>query len=194
MVTTTVRIFLLAILLATCAPLASIYALVVPFFSKGDEGRPGFSWLYTSKVERATVPADAASEAVVRSSLLTAQHVLQYSNSTLEEMFVNFLRDHMMGNLGNQHFNLNLLTSSTSSLSSIQCQHWSIVLPWGISVIMSVIVPAIITFLSYMRPEDDDDHINDPWISRTKKYKRRVRALMVAVQNHKKVSSKFRTA
>eukprot|EP00546_Thalassionema_frauenfeldii_P013052 CAMPEP_0178924750 /NCGR_PEP_ID=MMETSP0786-20121207/17503_1 /TAXON_ID=186022 /ORGANISM="Thalassionema frauenfeldii, Strain CCMP 1798" /LENGTH=57 /DNA_ID=CAMNT_0020599501 /DNA_START=827 /DNA_END=997 /DNA_ORIENTATION=+ len=38
-----------------------------------------------------------------------------------------------------------------------------------------------------MRPEDDDDHINDPWISRTKKYKRRVRALMVAVQNHKKI-------
>lgn len=186
MVATTVRIFLLAILLATCAPLASLYALVVPFFSKGDEGRTGSSWLYTSKVGR--VPGDLVSETIVRSSHLTTQNVLQHSNSTLEEMFVNFLRDHMMGKLSNQHFNLNLLTSSTSSLSSIQCQHWSIVLPWGISVIMSVIVPAIITFLSYMRPEDDDDHINDPWISRTKKYKRRVGALMVAVQSHKKVS------
>jgi len=52
---------------------------------------------------------------------------------------------------------------------------------------MSIIVPAILKVFSFIRSESEDEHANDPWISRTKKYKHRVRTLMASLQNHKQI-------
>jgi hypothetical protein len=74
-----------------------------------------------------------------------------------------------------------------AGLPTMQVHHWTIILPWGISLLLGVVIPCILSLRNYLRGPDHDDS-DDPWVvSRLQKNERRLSRLVRALKDHRKV-------
>jgi hypothetical protein len=115
--------------------------------------------------------SDVTVQEVVTPSL---QSVLHDPNATLEEFWAALFREAR----STEHHVMTVLPT-------MQVHHWTIVLPWGISLLLGVVVPCLLSTVAYFRSDDVDP--DDPWVSRVHKQERRLSRLIMAIKDHRKV-------
>jgi hypothetical protein len=103
----------------------------------------------------------------------TLEKVFQNENATIEELWRALFRD-------------DRIWKETAPDTVIH--HWTIVLPWGISLAFGILFPLFLSLCSYMQDDyplriDPDD---DPWISRHVK-ERSLYRLIAACERYRKV-------
>eukprot|EP00545_Synedropsis_sp_CCMP1620_P003330 CAMPEP_0119010700 /NCGR_PEP_ID=MMETSP1176-20130426/5184_1 /TAXON_ID=265551 /ORGANISM="Synedropsis recta cf, Strain CCMP1620" /LENGTH=262 /DNA_ID=CAMNT_0006963409 /DNA_START=14 /DNA_END=799 /DNA_ORIENTATION=- len=190
MTTTTARVLSIALLLITCAPLTSLCALLVsngyfpgsflhvsppstplPRKVTNTENHQGTAGTQSSSSMTSSPPASSSS---LHSSSL--QQILQDPDATLEELWAALFRESQASGGG---------IMMTASLPTMQVHHWTIILPWGISLLLGVVVPCFLSLMNYLRPEEVNPDY--PWISRLRKNERRLSRLVFALKDHRKV-------
>lgn len=109
---------------------------------------------------------------------ITLSHLLHDQNATLEDLWMALFRERTA-----------LVYKEALFLDNAanRIHHWTIVLPWGISLAFGIIIPFLLSLCSYMREDYPIDPDEDPWISRHRK-ERRLSRLLVACENYRKVS------
>jgi len=153
----------------SCINRASIYALFVSIHAR--DTTHSFMNIPPSDVE----PTSLA-------------HVLRDHNATLEDLWIALFRDRTSP-LAYYYYN----TETTHHYSvSNSIHHWTIVLPWGISLVLGIVIPLFLSLCSCMQGQRDNaefhiDPDEDPWISRHRK-ERRLSRLIVACEEYRKVS------
>lgn len=108
--------------------------------------------------------------------------VLQNQNVTLEELYMALFHK-------NVEFSFILPNANTHH----SLGHWTVVLPWAISLLLGIVIPFLISLCSFVYGRDEFQlgPDEDPWISRHRK-ERRLSRLVVACEDYRKVSSMFR--
>lgn len=106
---------------------------------------------------------------------MTLEKVFQNENATIEELWRALFRD-------------DRIWKETGAPENTVIHHWTIVLPWGISLAFGILFPLFLSLCSYMTDDyplriDPDD---DPWISRHVK-ERRLYRLIAACERYRKV-------
>jgi hypothetical protein len=106
---------------------------------------------------------------------MTLEKVFQNENATIEELWRALFRD-------------DRIWKETGAPENTVIHHWTIVLPWGISLAFGILFPLFLSLCSYMQDDyplriDPDD---DPWISRHVK-ERRLYRLIAACERYRKV-------
>jgi len=185
----------MAMLLIVCAPLSSLYTILAPFFVDSvDLGRISFLLQYHipsgTDVIEILAETEASAEELVddimsESSKIKKDTLQKKKNATLEEFIWSIIsKEPLMYGVA-----MNSVHNKISPFLSAEMQmhHWSFVIPWSISFIMIVIVPTVLTFMSFIRTREDNEGDGDPSISRTKKYKRKLNKLSMLVKDHKKI-------
>lgn len=175
MAPSTKRLLSAGLLLLSCAPLTSLYALMVSsnfipntLYYVGRNGAAAKA-IPTKHKKR-------SKDGPKKDKAASLEGVLQDPNSTLEELWAALFRERA-GSL-----------MMTASLPTMQVHHWTIVLPWGISLILGVVIPCLLSLVDHLRPEDDDDEdSDDPWLSSFRNSEKRLNRLLFAIKDHKKV-------
>jgi len=108
----------------------------------------------------------------------TLASVLQNHNATLEDLWMALFRDRT-------YFDKETLLMP-EHVNTIH--HWTIVLPWGISLALGIVIPFLLSLFSCMHGRDEFyvDPDEDPWIARHRK-ERRLSRLIVACEDYRKV-------
>ena len=181
MATTNARILSAALLFLACAPLPSLYAILVPshvfpgsffYFS------PPHALPTKNKVTAPPTETEAGAAVPASKPLSSLQAILQDPDSTLEELWAALFREGRGSSV------------MPASLPAMQVHHWTIILPWCISLILGVIVPFLLELTNYLRPEDDDEEEFDdeyPWGSRYRRNKKRLKKLAGKIKDYRKV-------
>jgi hypothetical protein len=101
--------------------------------------------------------------------------MLQNNNVTMEDLLTRVFRDRMT-------------YDRDAFMLPNTLHHWTIVLPWSISLVMGIIIPFVLSLFSCLHPRDEFrlDPDEDPWISRHRK-ERRLKRLVVACEEYRKV-------
>ena len=108
----------------------------------------------------------------------TLANVLQ--NHTLEDLWMALFRDRAFSVVYKEDF---LHQEHVNTI-----HHWTIVLPWGISLALGIVIPFLLSLCSCMYGRDEFyvDPDEDPWISRHCK-ERRLSRLICACEDYRKV-------
>lgn len=173
MAPSTTRLLSIGLLLLSCAPLTSLYALMVSsnfipntLYYVGSNGSAAKAIPTKQKKRSKDDPKKKKGASL--------EGVLQDPNSTLEELWAALFRERA-GSL-----------TMTATLPTMQVHHWTIVLPWGISLILGVVIPCLLSLVDHLRPEDDDED-SDDLLSRFRNSEKRLNLLLFAIKDHKKV-------
>jgi hypothetical protein len=164
---TTARLLSLALLFLSVAPFASLYALL---FSADPNGMFLVTTSFGTVTRTATMAADTK-------SIGALANVLQNTNATLEELWAALLVE-----VGFQSTGSPTLYFSTTTLP----HHWAIVIPWGISLLLGIVVPAFLTVMSFAyggRFRRGDDHFG-----RLRKTRRKKDSVIKSLKKVRKVS------
>lgn len=113
---------------------------------------------------------------------ITLSDVLKDENATIEDLWLALFRDRAAF-----VYKETLFVDNAANT----VHHWTIVLPWGISLAFGIIIPFLLTLCSYIRDDYPIDSDEDPWISRHRK-ERRLSRLIVACEDYRKVSGSLR--
>lgn len=110
---------------------------------------------------------------------LSLSNLLKDENVTIEDLWLALFRDRAAFVYYNEAF--------MESAAANTIHHWTVVLPWGISLVFGIIVPLLLSLCSYMREDYPIGPDEDPWIARHRK-ERRLSRLIVACEDYRKVS------
>jgi hypothetical protein len=192
MASTTARVLAAAVLLLTCAPLTSIYSILVsnglfPGSFLHDLASPPLAHKMTNAKnhERKTSTTASPAAAIASSRSLPSssfEKILQNPNSTLEELWAALFRQAGIMTPGG------MMMGASSQIPAMQVHHWTIIIPWGMSLLLGVVIPCILSLMNYFRPDHHDP--DDPWVSRLRKNERRLSRLLHALKHHRKVRKK----
>ena len=182
MATANARIVSVAALLLACAPLGSLYAVLL----RTNSVTASYLFFSPTWLPHATQEAPAPSDNTgprgvpVSKSMSSLHAILQDPNSTLEELWVALFRESQASNI------------MFASLPTMQEHHWTIVLPWCISLILGVIVPFMLSIVNYLRPDDahdDDNDDDDSWVSQCNRRRdqKRLKKLVRRIRDYRKV-------
>jgi hypothetical protein len=93
--------------------------------------------------------------------------VLQDPNATLDEFYRALFRESLVKGMPNPN----------------TIHHWTIVLPWGISLTLGIVVPFLLSLCSCIRQDEE------PWISQIYREEQRRSKLLVACRNYRQTLS-----
>jgi len=150
------RILSLALLLLSAAPLASLYAVVIGMDIKGS------SVFYMA-------PSGEASAEV---GSLAA--VLQNPKASLEDLWTAIFKERWNPSTG-QAMDAYFL----SQIPALQAHHWTVVVPWILSLVLGVVFPFMLSVLSYLH-----GHHQGRGIGPSKR--RRLFRIAKSIQHHRK--------
>lgn len=171
----------LAVLLLACAPLTSLYAAFSPGLLLY---LPPNLFIPSNKVAQTSINDKKKGSVPASESASSLHAILQDPNLTLEEFWAALFRETQ-----DSHVVL------ASSLLTVRVHHFSILLPWFISLLLGVILPfmlSILSLMNYLRADDtleEDDEDEYPWVSRCNRgrYEKRMKKLIAKIQDYRKV-------
>jgi hypothetical protein len=156
---TAMRLVSLSLLLLSAAPLASLYALFINMDLQGSNFFP--EW-----------------EPPVEGSLASA---LSNPNTTLEELWTALFQERWNPATGVGG------TGPPSDAHIQQIHHWTVVVPWAISLVLGVLLPCVLSVVTYLQARELVDDANG--YSR----KRRKCRITKSIQPYRKVSPALST-
>lgn len=181
------RMLSMVLLVLVCAPLTSLFSVLVShgffqgFVSPSSASCLEHKMTNAKNHERAAAPpSDTTTEstgtekALPSSQLLSPsfQKTLDDPDTTLNELWAALYQESRI--------------VAGYTMAYPQVHHWTILLPWGAAAILTFL-PFVLSVFDYLRPSNDH-----PWMPRDFRNERRLNRLMNALKEHRKVSKEDR--
>mmetsp|Transcript_13491 Transcript_13491/g.19743 ORF Transcript_13491/g.19743 Transcript_13491/m.19743 type:complete len:308 (-) Transcript_13491:590-1513(-) len=184
--TPTTKIVALLCVLITIAPLATIHRLLT--MSDYDDGSPSVVFLASSGGDGSREGSD--DDFAPSSSSSSFGKILQSDHVTVDDIVRGLFKD-SMGQVAPGPFGSFLFLGAGNAAPFIRMNHFTLLLPWCMSLIMGVVIPSILALISYFqarrRGTAYDQSDEEQFFSRMNRKEKRMCRLIICIRHFKKV-------